>query len=335
VRLCFETSGEHPTLPGAEIASTVEAVAGRRPSVSSDGMAIFASCPARAVDGVVSRLALCHSVSELLGEHATVNGASRMASLEEISGKSVKVRAVVVSGEWTKAQQMGAERAVGAVLAKRNTIDLRNPEIEVRVMLGSRVRVCRLVGRIDRKGFESRKGENRPFFSPISLHPKYARALVNLSGVKPGGRLLDPFCGTGGILIEAAIAGTKVMGSDLDQRMLDGSAENLAHFGLEPERLENCDISKITDIFGKVDAIATDPPYGRASSTGKEGPSLLHRRMLFALCDVLVPGGRAAIVLPDISVVEELPDGLRLLESHPLRVHRSLVRHFVVLRKDG
>ncbi|MFH0816926.1 MAG: DNA modification methylase [Methanobacteriota archaeon] len=335
MRLCFETSGEHPTLPGAEIAATVGAVAGRKPSVTSDGLAIFASCPARASAGVVSRLALCHSVSEVLGEGVTVAGAGGIAPLKDISGKSVKVRATIVSGGWTKAQQGAAERKVGAVLAKRNDIDLRDPEIEVRIVLGSMARVCRLIGKIDRKGFEARKGENRPFFSPISLHPKYARALVNLSGVRPGGRLLDPFCGTGGILIEASLAGAKPMGSDLDPGMVDGSASNMAHFGLKPARLEKCDVSGITGFFGQVGAVATDPPYGRASSTGKEKPGLLHRRMLLAIRDVLVPGGRAAIVLPDTSVLKHLPDGLRMAESHPLRVHRSLVRHFVVLRKDG
>jgi tRNA (guanine10-N2)-dimethyltransferase len=335
VRLCFETSGEHPTLPGAEIAATLEALAGKRPSITSDGLAIFASCPKRAVEGVVSRLALCHSVSEFFGEHATFAGAGRISSLEAISGKAVKVRASIVSGEWTKAQQIAAERTVGAVLAKRNTIDLRNPDVEVRVLLGSRVRVSKIVGKIDRKGFESRKGENRPFFSPISLHPKYARALVNLSGVKPGGRLLDPFCGTGGILIEASLAGAKPMGSDLDSRMLGGSAQNMAHFGLKLARLEECDISKIVDVFGSVDAIATDPPYGRASSTGKEKPGLLYQRMMLAMRDVLAPGGRAAVVLPDTTAAEKLPKGLRLVEIHPLRVHRSLVRHFVVLRKEG
>ena len=335
MRLCFETSGEHPTLPSAEIAATVEALGGRRPSISSDGMAIFAHCPKRAVGAVVSRLALCHSVSELLGEHKTVGCASRIAPLLEISGKAVKVRASIVSGEWTKAQQIAAERTIGAALAKRNTIDLRNPEVEVRVLLGSRVRISRIVGKIDRKGFESRKGENRPFFSPISLHPKYARALVNLSGVGPGGRLLDPFCGTGGILIEASLAGAKTLGSDLDPRMLEGSTQNMAHFGLQADRLEECDVSKIDGVFGEVDAVATDPPYGRASSTGKEVPGLLHRRMLLALRDILAPGGRAAVVLPDTAAVGKLPAGMRLVESHPMRVHRSLVRHFVVLRKES
>jgi tRNA (guanine10-N2)-dimethyltransferase len=332
VRLLFEASGEHPTLPGAEIAAALEAVTGRKAALSKDGSSVFASCPRRAVKAVSARLALCHSISEVISEHSSVRAALKSKELASVEGESVKVRAVIASGAWTKLQQLAAERSVGAVLAKRNRIDLRTPEAEVRVVLGKKVSLCMLIHNVDRAGFEARRGENRPFFSPISLHPKYARALVNLSGVRPSARLLDPFCGTGGILIEAALAGADALGSDLDPRMVEGSRENLEQFGLSA-RLERCDIAEISDIFGNVSAIATDPPYGRASSTGREETGSLYARMLDAFAESLPNGGRAAVVLPDMAVVKKLPRGLRLQESHALRVHRSLVRHFVVLRK--
>jgi tRNA G10 N-methylase Trm11 len=51
--------------------------------------------------------------------------------------------------------------------------------------------------------------------------------------------ILDPFCGTGVILQEALLMGYKVDGSDLDQRMIDYSADNLkwleTMFSLESE----------------------------------------------------------------------------------------------------
>jgi tRNA (guanine10-N2)-dimethyltransferase len=332
VRLCFELSGEHPTLPLAEAVATL-ALYGTKARIARDGSAATARCAKGALPRLVSRLALCHAVSECLGEHRTLREATASADRLSIEGRRVKVRATIVSGRWSKDEQAKAEKRVGAILAKRNKIDLREPEVEVRVLLGNRVRVCRLVARIDRKGYESRKGERRPFFSPISLHPKYARALVNLARVRDGGTLLDPFCGTGGILIEGALAGASVAGSDIDQRMMEGAAANMRHFGLEPGRMEACDISDIARLFGRVDAIATDPPYGKASSTWKERPRELHRRLLHALCETLADGGRAAVVLPDVSVLSELPPGMEMLESHPLRVHRSLVRNFVVMRK--
>ncbi len=44
------------------------------------------------------------------------------------------------------------------------------------------------------------------------MSPKLARCMVNLTGVKENDLVLDPFCGTGGILIEAGIMGARVIG---------------------------------------------------------------------------------------------------------------------------
>ncbi|NIP34812.1 MAG: methyltransferase domain-containing protein, partial [Thermoplasmata archaeon] len=83
---------------------------------------------------------------------------------------------------------------------------------------------------------------HRPFSHPISLHPKYARAMVNLAKVPLGGRILDPFCGTGGVLIEAALLGYEPLGSDIDPRMVEGSRRNLEAMGLQAG-LEVADVS--------------------------------------------------------------------------------------------
>mgnify|MGYP002171746373 CR=1 FL=1 len=42
---------------------------------------------------------------------------------------------------------------------------------------------------------------------------------------------MDPFCGTGGILIEAGLIGCKVAGSDVNWKMKNGSAINLDYCG--------------------------------------------------------------------------------------------------------
>lgn len=65
------------------------------------------------------------------------------------------------------------------------------------------------------------------------LPPKLALTMINLSGAasKPTSaktRLLDPFCGTGVILQEAALIGFDVYGTDLSDKMIDYSTQNLA-----------------------------------------------------------------------------------------------------------
>ena len=53
------------------------------------------------------------------------------------------------------------------------------------------------------------------------------RALVNMSGAIPGEWILDPFCGTGGTLIEASLIGCRAAGTDADPEMIAGSRINL------------------------------------------------------------------------------------------------------------
>ncbi|MCG3215557.1 MAG: hypothetical protein KAS63_02490 [Candidatus Heimdallarchaeota archaeon] len=59
---------------------------------------------------------------------------------------------------------------------------------------------------------------------------KLARSLVNISNISPNGTLLDPFCGTGTILIEGLKQGMKVIGVDKDAKCVRASKTNLNHF---------------------------------------------------------------------------------------------------------
>lgn len=59
------------------------------------------------------------------------------------------------------------------------------------------------------------------------LPPKLAQIMLNMAGAQPGERILDPFCGTGVVLQEAALMGCVVYGTDLQQRMVDYTQANL------------------------------------------------------------------------------------------------------------
>ncbi|MCK4365573.1 MAG: DNA modification methylase, partial [Thermoplasmatales archaeon] len=97
-------------------------------------------------------------------------------------------------------------RELADVYTKDRDVILENPDNEIRGLItDSKVYVGLKTAEINRSQFEERKIQHRPFFSPISLHPKLARALVNLSSIKKDETLLDPFCGTGGILLEAGL----------------------------------------------------------------------------------------------------------------------------------
>ena len=76
----------------------------------------------------------------------------------------------------------------------------------------------------------ARRDRNRPRRDAFvgMLPPKLAQIMVNLAvGNAAKATILDPFCGTGTVLQEALLKGYDVCGSDLSQKMIDYTTENL------------------------------------------------------------------------------------------------------------
>lgn len=160
------------------------------------------------------------------------------------------------------------EKSLGEKFSnKNNSVDLESPETELKAYVSEeRILVSKIIENINRGLFEKRANQKRPFSSPISLDPVLARVLVNLSGLKPGEQVLDPFCGTGGILIEAGLCGIGVNGFDLQSEMIKGCRENLEEYGLINHNIKQKDISEIhEEDLTKMNALVTDLPYGKSS----------------------------------------------------------------------
>lgn len=112
----------------------------------------------------------------------------------------------------------------------------------------------------------------RPNADPHSgmLPPKVARIMVNLSQIKPGGILLDPFCGSGTVLQEALLLGVKkVIGSDISPRAISDTKNNLEWVASEMKldkagfQIFQSDARELSKkIKTKVDAIVTEPYLG-------------------------------------------------------------------------
>ncbi len=187
----------------------------------------------------------------------------------------------------------------------------------------------------DRKILEERAVKNRPFFMPTSIHPKIAKALMNCVLLRKGQRLLDPFCGTGGILIEGALLGAEVFGCDIDPKMVRGTEENLEHY-VPSYRGEVREMSfdLVRDYFPeKFNAVVTDPPYGHSTRLSEGDRGELYRRFLDLLPDLLVNGGRAACVLP-VELSDDTKYAFNRISHVGLRVHGSLTRHIYVLERE-
>jgi SAM-dependent methyltransferase len=146
---------------------------------------------------------------------------------------------------------------------------------------------------VERRTFllEMPNGEARPVRGyrgdggPLSRRglPVYdARLLVNLVGARTGTVLLDPFAGTGGILIEALANGASVLSLDRDPRLRPG----LAALGATHHVADAC---KLPFAAESIDAVATEPPYDEGAL-----PMLL--LALGEMRRVLKVGGRVAVL---------------------------------------
>lgn len=150
---------------------------------------------------------------------------------------------------------------------KKPKVELENPKTLIQVLISKNKAYCGLLIYGNHEDFESRKSNLRPFSSPTSLHPKLARALVNLTGIEEKEILIDPFCGAGGFLIESGLMGIKSVGYDINKIMTKGCRKNLKYF-----KINNCKIKakNALDISDKFDCLVTDLPYGLNSNVISE-----------------------------------------------------------------
>lgn len=325
----FELSGESKDMPPAEAIRCMEAEADDFNIIRQGPGYLIAEFDEKALDGIADRIALTKSMGRYLGEYDPDD----ISNLEdaELPEGSFAVRGKRFEGMMKDADSQGMIRRIGGILSKKRDVNLREPDFIIRMQMCDTVHLYLEQRVTETDLLEKRKVGERPFFSPISLHPKYARALINLTGVKRGGTVLDPFCGTGGIVIEAAEMGMRAIASDFDPEMIAGCRENMMFYDLELADFETLDIGDISERFGNVDAVCTDPPYGRSTKTGGENIDHIYARAGTAISEVLAPGARAGIVLPHPIAY----DTMTLENTYIQKVHGSLSRHYHIFRKKA
>lgn len=208
-------------------------------------------------------------------------------------------------------------------------VDLRNPEFTVQVILENQKCYAGILEYDNLEKFSERRPHLRPGFHPSSMLPKLARALVNLSRVKKNETLLDPFCGTGGIMIEAGLIGVKSLGTDLNEEMIALAEKNLKEYHFKNYKLSKGDATKK---LPECDAIVTDPPYGKSSSLLGAKKDELYNKFIKNAYSRLKSGSYCVIMMPKQLKVNI---GKFKKEAEILHyVNKSLTRKILVLKKD-
>ena len=325
-------------------------------------------CDASDVSRLISRSSL---ISEVLSPGGIVSVDNAIETVAEaflalnLDG-SVAVKASRTGEKiegWSS--QIIAGEIGGKLVEAGRQIDLTNPDITLRIHLLAPSNqlihpdefefepvIAWGMAIHDGDDWAQRTAPNRPFFKPISLDPKLARTMINLA-CPEGGRLLDPFCGTGGLIVEGILCGIDCFGSDLAWPMVTGTRENSAwaqeRGGNGDFEIRNGSAVELTEIWDETfDGFAFDPPYGRNAWKSADGFELLCGAL--SSCRSVAADSANLVTLipwPPNSLSKpinagqsfgkswaEISDaftqsGWEIVSTTPIRVHRSLARMLI------
>jgi len=341
--LFFLVSGEHATLPVSELKAILEAEGHRYDIVGEFRQVVRVEAGLGCIKPIVRRAALtrvcCKEILCTKAETGEILRQSRLASFEKLvkKGESFVVRVRRIGESAPDVDSVELEREIGAVIwdkVEGVKVSLTRPDVTFfGVLTGGVFILGRKLAEIVPKAFVERGPRRRPFFHPSAMPAKLARCMVNLAQPRAGDLILDPFCGTASMLIEAGLIGCRVVGFDVQWRMVRGSLRNLDRYGVEVDGVLRAD-ARCPPVRA-VDCIVTDPPYGRSAKTLGREVSDIVADFLHVAADCVARGRRVCIAFPRGVGIEELAgrSGFKVVESHYVYVHRSLTREVTVLER--
>ncbi|XP_043199074.1 tRNA (guanine(10)-N2)-methyltransferase homolog isoform X1 [Amphibalanus amphitrite] len=204
--------------------------------------------------------------------------------------------------------------------------------------------------------------KRRAYIGNTSMDPELALIMANMARVGPGRLVLDPFVGTGSLLVAAAHFGGYVLGADIDSATVhartrpsrvqergrrrgehESIAANLRQYGLH-SRLVDVLVADAArpDVWRRgvtVDAIVTDPPYGiREVSQAGYCAGALFADLLQLAAERLTLGGRLVFWLPVARAeyaADQLPrhDCLRLVANSEQPLTSRASRRLITMEK--
>jgi tRNA (guanine10-N2)-dimethyltransferase len=277
---------------------------------------------------VVQRLAMTKRLSRIIFYDKAEEIDAVVKKIDEIDiGKcSFAIRSI----NKKKNSETILAKKLGEKVPLRNKINLTMPDVKI-LYYSDKVSIVSIWNKKKETYYKKcleHHIKHRPFFSPISIHPRIARSMVNLSNCSLKHKIIDPFCGTGGILIEIANMEIEGIGIDILDKMVEYSTGNLKHYNLTAEIIKG-DIQKLEDC--EIDAIVTDPPYGISTTTQGEGVDELMLRSLSLFSEKLKSGQRLVMAISKPELVQS--KNFRMLYQFEWYIHKSLTRNIMVMEK--
>lgn len=304
----------------------VDAITDRPATLVAPGL-VATTCPDAAT---LTRLAYARGVMEYLGHSATL--VPPFDPVGVVTG-SFAVSAHALHG--ADVSRRAAEREAAGHIWRRLAaprVDLNRPDTEIHVFVTTSGAVWgRQLFAIGPQPFAARSPRRRPFWRSIAIAARQARWMVNLSGVRPGQLMLDPFCGTASIPIEAALMGMKTVASDVDPVVVAGAGRNVAALSLDVD-VRGMDARAWAETTQRFDAIVSDLPYGRSASIKGVDRGVLYAGFLGTAGRILTPGGRAVLMAP-LGALPIAPAPLRVIDRFEEYVHDGLTREVTIVQR--
>jgi len=335
-------SGENITVAKAEI-NTLARLFNIDEAISWDGRMGLMDSQKNPVPFLLERAALVKEAgvvfSEIDARYDLFSNLSDDILINTIRPEETfSVRTISENEKFSVSERLDFETSLGTRIKQvvGAKVDLENPQVRILVVFSQEnIRVCKSIASKLRPKLRDREPGQKPFFHPSMMNATLARVMCNLAGIMPGEIVLDPFCGGGGILCEASLIGARMIGIDLNWRLLVGSKRNLASMGSDYSVIQG-DIRSVP-VHG-CDCIVTDPPYGRASSTrGAQAIDLV--KSLFEKADSILHQRKGCICICGSSEmnIQDLAESMGLVVNQVLqiRVHSGLIRELLTLGVSG
>ena len=278
---------------------------------------------------VIKRLGMTRRISRIIhyAKEEKIDKFLKNIPEIEIENYSFAIRAI----QKKEKSESAIAKKIGEKISIKNKINLTNPDLKI--LYYAKEKSIISIWKKKNETYYTKCLEHhiryRPYFSPIGIHPRIARSMVNLSNCSSGDTIIDPFCGTGGILIEIANMEINAIGIDILNKMAEYSKGNLKHYDLKAKIIKG-DIENLKN--SNFNAIVTDPPYGISTTTKGEGVEKLMKRSLELFAKKMKTKQRVVMAVSNPELVQN--KNYTTIHKFEWYIHKSLTRYILVMEKN-
>lgn len=281
---CLFILGRNPNLSLAEINSYLEKEKNKIVSKELEKNALLLDIQNSLNERTVDFLGGTISIGEVIEEGSWKDLFKKLDKKEIYFGTSNKLNYLIwnfsednsynqvseyLKERFRKEKLKATEKHLGGFIKTQDGEELKNsrsPNVEEEFFIfGSKKKVYfgKISQKCDYQKIEARDTKKPVRRPELSISPRLAKIMINLSQIKKDEIILDPFCGIGVVLQEALLQGYSVIGLDKDKKAIEGCNQNLSWFNFPKNKykLFNGD-STYFKFSDKISGIATEPDLG-------------------------------------------------------------------------